>query len=585
MRSRCQTSARAAHSLGEIEAARAELRAAPAPDARRRVVVIDPLEEVFSASDGARTTVFQLLMGLWALPWCTVIACMRADFYGALMAEPCWRELTRHQYAIPPLDDAGLRAAIVEPARRVGVQVDPALVERLMREIDRDRSSIPLPLLQVALKELWEQLTWRYLTLESYQRVVSFEQRGLPAALAVHADGVMQGLTPGDREMAQRVLLDLVHLGEGRPHTRRRRTLGELQRCGDAAGQLERVLDKLIEGRLVMTSDGDSGGGTRRHFDLAHDVLISGWGELAAWVRDREIDMAVQRRLEGCAHQWVKAQRVSGLLDERAAAEARAWRDSPGGKALGVSEWLVELIAASEEAHARTRRDREELVSCLLDARRKTSDGVSAAVRIVEEIVFQIDTRLQALGGASEVREALLAQARTLLHNLRTLDVLDRDVLAAEIAIKAAHADIAAERGDVAEAYRRSSEVAEEAKRYAVARPRDAARDGPAAWFAELLGVRAAMVDGDPANTTWRLDLARSLDKLGDIATAAGRLRDAYVWFESGLSVYRTLAEVDPANVSVRSGFVTCCEKLHNTASRLGAELQVTGSRTALPGR
>jgi hypothetical protein len=35
-----------------------------------------------------------------------------------------------------------LRAAIVEPAIRAGAHVDAALVERLVGEIDRDRSSI-----------------------------------------------------------------------------------------------------------------------------------------------------------------------------------------------------------------------------------------------------------------------------------------------------------------------------------------------------------------------------------------------------------------------------------------------------------
>jgi hypothetical protein len=119
---------------------------------------------------------------------------------------------------------------------------------------------VPLPLLQVALKELWAHLRWRYLTLADYERIVDRDQRGLAAVLAVHADGVLQQLTAtGDRAVAQRILLDLVHLGEGRPHTRRRRALADLRRSDDAPEQLERVLDRLIEGRLVTTGDGADG--------------------------------------------------------------------------------------------------------------------------------------------------------------------------------------------------------------------------------------------------------------------------------------------------------------------------------------
>lgn len=180
----------------QIEKARARLRAAPTPDARRRVIVVDPLEEIFAEDDAdARATLFSLLGGLWSLPWCTVILCMRADFYGALMAERCWRELEINQYPVAPLDDAGLRDAIVEPARHAGVHVDAALVERLIREIDRDRSSVPLPLLQVALKELWTHLRWRYLTLADYERIVNHDdlrtQRRLEARAA--GGGVLTG--------------------------------------------------------------------------------------------------------------------------------------------------------------------------------------------------------------------------------------------------------------------------------------------------------------------------------------------------------------------------------------------------------
>jgi hypothetical protein len=127
----------------EIERARTQLRATPVPDDRRRVVVIDPLEEIFARDDAAaRETLFHGVSGLWSVPWCTVILCMRADFYGALMAERCWRELEASQYPVAPLDEAGLVAAIVAPANRAGVHVDAALVERLIREIDRDRSSV-----------------------------------------------------------------------------------------------------------------------------------------------------------------------------------------------------------------------------------------------------------------------------------------------------------------------------------------------------------------------------------------------------------------------------------------------------------
>jgi hypothetical protein len=352
---------------GDAEQARAVLVKAVSPDPRRRVLVIDALEEILAENEApVRDEMFGLLGGLWSWPWCTVLLCMRADFYGAFMAERCWSELESSQVPLRPLDEAGLRAAIIEPARRVGVHLDGALVERLIREVDRDRSSVPLPLLQVALRELWARVAWRYITLESYERIVAANQHGLAAVLAVHADGILQTLTaPGDRMLTQRILLDLIHLGEGRPHTRRRRTLEELRRAGDAAGQLERVLDRLVKGRLITTSDGDrSAGPTRmRHFDLAHDALIASWRELSEWVQHRQSDLIKQRRFEAWAREWVDGNRTSGLLDEGQTAEVCAWRDSPGGIALGVSPWLFQLIEASTRAHAQARHQLAVLYS------------------------------------------------------------------------------------------------------------------------------------------------------------------------------------------------------------------------------
>jgi hypothetical protein len=63
----------------EIERARVLLHTVPVPDARRRIIVLDPLEEVFAGDDAdARETLFSWLADLWSLPWCTVILAMRA---------------------------------------------------------------------------------------------------------------------------------------------------------------------------------------------------------------------------------------------------------------------------------------------------------------------------------------------------------------------------------------------------------------------------------------------------------------------------------------------------------------------------
>lgn len=55
----------------QAEEARDRLQAVPVPDARRHVIVVDPLEEVFAEDDAAsRETLFTLLGGPWSLSNC-----------------------------------------------------------------------------------------------------------------------------------------------------------------------------------------------------------------------------------------------------------------------------------------------------------------------------------------------------------------------------------------------------------------------------------------------------------------------------------------------------------------------------------
>jgi tetratricopeptide (TPR) repeat protein len=567
----------------ELEVARTRLRVTLVPDERRRVVVIDPLEEVFASDNPrARETLFHLLTGLWSVPWCTVILCVRADFYGALMALRCWRELETSQYLLPPLDEAGLVAAIVEPARRAGVHVDATLVERLIREIDRDRSSVPLPLLQVALKELWAHLRWRYLAVADYEHIVNHDQRGLGAVLAVHAEAVIQSLTaPGDHAVAQRILLDLVHLGEGRPHTRRPRTRGHLGRSGDAPDQLERVLETLVQGRLVTTSDGDQTIARRgeRHVDLAHDTLITGWPALASWIAERRDDLRTQRRFEA------RAAAGGSALGAAELSELTHWIATPAGIALGVSEAVRALRRRSIAARrfrrgalgaglaavtstaivfaVQTRQLREEQT--------RTHKSISMATEAARLVVFELDDKLKtvACAGAAEVREISLKSARDLLTELRTLGELDDDAQRIVTLGKTAQADLARERGRLSAAYALYQEVLHDTQGRAAAEPGNARwqsdlagayqklgevavtagrLDDSRAWFDKALTARKTLAAADPNNAGWQRTLSLSYQKLGDVVAAAGTLDEARVWFDRALAVSTALAATDPRN-------------------------------------
>jgi hypothetical protein len=84
-------------------------------------------------------------------PRCVVVFTLRADFFGAFMESSLWTDRRGRisRVEVGPLRGEALCEAIVRPARDLGVDVEPALIERLLA----DAGSKPrvLPLLQETL--------------------------------------------------------------------------------------------------------------------------------------------------------------------------------------------------------------------------------------------------------------------------------------------------------------------------------------------------------------------------------------------------------------------------------------------------
>ncbi len=545
----------------------------------RRLIYVDQFEEVFR-DDGeepaSRAAFFARLAALSRVPNLALLLGMRADFYSDLMRSPAWEDFKDHRVELTPLRGAARREAIVRPAERVGVHVEVDLVERLVREAEQDRAAEALPLLQVALEQLWAERDWRYLSLASYARITEGDRHGLDAVLARHAGDSIATLAEPLQVLARRVLIDLVHLGEGRPDTRRRRSSSELRRAGDDTDALDRVLGLLSARRLIavgaeVASVGAAMRGAaalargsaptptgepehiERHVDLAHDTLITGWPALAGWIAERRDNLRTQRRLEARAA-------TGGLLAASELPEFTrwvAWIDMPAGQALGATEALRALVRRSVAA----RRFRRGAFGVgltgavtfaivfglqaveLRDERTKTQRSISKAAETAQMVVIDVERGLKTLAGASGVREKVLKRAKDLLEELRKLGNLAEDDQRAGMLGKLAEGDFALERGRLEEAR---------------------------AFFQEVLADAQRRAATDPDNTGWQRDLAISYSKLGDVAVTAGQLEVARAWFEQSLGIDKTLVAKDPNNVDWQRGLSVSCQRLGDVAVRAG---------------
>ena len=183
----------------ELGLVRAADRVLPDPEAEL-VIVFDQLEEVFTLveDEAERTHVLSSLRTAALEPGSRVriIATLRADFFDEPLAVRGFGDLlAARTEAITPMSPEELERAIVAPADRAGLVVEPRLFAAMIADVvDRPGT---LPLLQYALTELAERRDGR----DPDARRVSADRRrlrrpGSSGGAAVRGDERPSGARP-----------------------------------------------------------------------------------------------------------------------------------------------------------------------------------------------------------------------------------------------------------------------------------------------------------------------------------------------------------------------------------------------------
>ena len=386
------------------------------PNARRLLLVVDQFEELFTLAGQDAMPFQETLLRLAETPNCYVVLTIRADFYPDLMATPLWREIQAHRIEVLPLDEDGLRQAIVKPAEDVGVFVAGGLVEQLVADAVGEPGM--LPLLQETLVLLWERLERRFLPLSAYKALGDARRTGLQVAMARRADAALAELSPEQQAIARRIFLRLVQFGEGRADTRRQQPVAALLAAGDEPFLFEQTLRHLTDNRLLTPSSEKEGAG--RQVDIAHEALITGWPTLQEWLAERREVEQTRRRLEAKAAEWVRLGRGSGgLLDEVALLEAERWLTSPDAADLGYSETLPALVQASRATIEEAKREKEaarqrelEQTRALVEVERQRAEAQSRAARRLRWLVALLALLALVAPGIWSYRQVLRLMAR-----------------------------------------------------------------------------------------------------------------------------------------------------------------------------
>ena len=136
------------------------------------LLIIDQFEEVFTLCEDKqmqKSFVELLLLKPLVASSLSVVMTMRSDFVDDWLRVGLSPSVIRNDTVwLGPLVDENLVAAIVEPARRQGYELEPGLLQILLRDVAAEENC--LPLLEFALTELWggRDSENRLLTLDAY---------------------------------------------------------------------------------------------------------------------------------------------------------------------------------------------------------------------------------------------------------------------------------------------------------------------------------------------------------------------------------------------------------------------------------
>jgi WD40 repeat protein len=275
--------------------------------ATRVVIVIDQFEEIFTRchDEMQRQQFFECLLGALAQTnnkLCLVIA-MRADFLGKC-AEQDYAGLTgyidAHQVTITPMTEADLEAAISEPAKQVGLEVESDLVTQILADVKGSPGH--LPLLQYTLTELWQHRTVNRLMLREYNQL-----GGVNGTLKNRADEIYQSLSKPEQSTAQWIFLELTQLGEGAEDTRKQVFKSDLITAKYNEALVNKTLEHLAKERLVVMKAFNARGDQEKSVtvvDVAHEALIRYWPRLREWLKENRDALRKQREIEAAAKDW-----------------------------------------------------------------------------------------------------------------------------------------------------------------------------------------------------------------------------------------------------------------------------------------
>jgi len=360
----------------------------------RLLVVVDQFEEIITLTpEKHRSSFLKAMVAALGHSPIEFVITLRADYYGHVVSlnRELSDRLEQCVVNLGPMTPDELGRAIVQPAKKVGLDFEAGLVERLLNDVGDEPGN--LPLLEFALTELWTARQSRSMTHAAYEKF-----GGLAKAISHTAHAELEKFTPEQQRTVRQILTRLVHVvtpGEALEDTRQRVSLNEL------GADARPIVDELAKARLLVTArDADIHQDT---VEISHEALIQGWSDLRAWLNEDREFLLWRQRLNLYSTVWQRANRDDGgLLRGALLTEAERWQAS---HATGLNDEERDFIGKSterrskevlEEEGRRRRRVTTLVVSLLIMAALASFAGVQWYRAVSQRRIAEAGTLLSA---------------------------------------------------------------------------------------------------------------------------------------------------------------------------------------------
>ncbi|MFE7478326.1 trypsin-like peptidase domain-containing protein, partial [Streptomyces sp. NPDC057575] len=323
------------------------------PSVERIVLVIDQFEELLTlpSTNGHMerrlAATDQITSAVRSLAKLSVILAMRDDFYPqqAALAPKLLEAAVPGLLNIPrTLSEQDLCDIITRPAEAVGGRLEHGLPEQITADVlaitpeaaAAKRAPVTvLPLLELALSQLWQRRDEGCLTHDAYRRI-----GGVTGSLTTWCDTALDQLPAEKRPVAQRILTSLVRPADpdhNIPAVREQVPLRELRElaagshsASEGSETVDEVLAVLVRHRIITSytpqiSDPSETCSEEPVAELIHDALIRDWPALRDWVAQ---DHRFREWFERTRHQrarWARSDDPADLLRGTALAEGLEW--------------------------------------------------------------------------------------------------------------------------------------------------------------------------------------------------------------------------------------------------------------------